>query len=308
MINLRSIDLNLLTVFEAVYEEKSQVKAAERLGMTQSAISLALGRLRYLVDDRLFQGRSKGLTPTVKADDLYLRIHQALNLIRDELSNKGAFEPATSQRTFVLALAYGGGGLFGPRLNALIQSKAPNIRLVIRTIDPVAELPSLLREHRVDLAIHHVPLVDQQLEQPIYDENQWVLIARGDHPSIQQDPSLDTLLAEQFVTAFDLLTHASEGTLGHMLEGVRERTKLEVPNALLLPHVVIQSDLLALVPEEMAARFIEIYPIQQFRLPVPVPPIRTHMIWHRSMTSDLGHRWFREQLELVKDYWKTPRE
>ena len=64
MLNLRSIDLNLLTVFEAVYEERSQMKAADRLGMTQPAVSLALGRLRYLVDDRLFQGRAKGLIPS----------------------------------------------------------------------------------------------------------------------------------------------------------------------------------------------------------------------------------------------------
>jgi DNA-binding transcriptional LysR family regulator len=306
MINLRSIDLNLLTVFEAVYEERSQVKAADRLGMTQPAVSLALGRLRYLVDDRLFQGRVKGLVPTIKADDLYLRIHQALNLIREEFSNRDDFDPLTSQRTFVIALTYGGGALFGPRLNAMIQSRAPNVRLVIRTIDPMSELPRLLREQRVDIAIHHASFDDGQLEQPVYDENHLVVIASDHHPRIQSDPSIEALLAEQFVTAYELLSSSSEGALGNMLEGIRERTEMEVPNALLLPHVVRQSNLLAVMPREMADVFAKIYSIRLFNLPVEVPPIRTHMIWHRAVNDDPGHRWLREQLELLKTAWKTP--
>ena len=306
MINLRSIDLNLLTVFEAVYEERSQVRAADRLGMTQPAVSQALGRLRYLVDDRLFQGRVKGLVPTVKADDLYARIHQALNLIREEFSNRDGFDPATSQRTFVLALTYGGGALFGPRLNRMIQSKAPNVRLVIRTIDPMGELPRLLREQRVDIAIHHARFDDAQLEQPVYDENHLVVIASRKHPRIQAAPSFEGLLAEQFVTAYELLSPAGEGALGNMLEGIRERTEMEVPNALLLPHVVRQSELLAIMPIEMAEVFANIYDIRSFRLPVEAPPIRTHMIWHRTMNDDAGHGWLRDQLEQLKTAWKDP--
>ena len=305
MLNLRSIDLNLLTVFEAVYEERSQVKAAERLGMTQPAVSLALGRLRYLVDDRLFQGRAKGLTPTVKADDLYARIHQALNLIRAEFAAQDAFDPATSQRTFVVALTYGGGALFGPQLNARIQAQAPNARLILRTIDPMSELPALLREQRIDVAIHHARFDDALLEQPVYCEYPLVVIARQGHPRIVAPPSLDALLAEQFVTAFDLFSTIGEGELNAMLEGVRERTEMEVPNALLLPHVVRQSDLLAILPEEMAAAFGEIYAIRAFPLPAAAPPIRAHMIWHRTLGADPGHRWLREQLAALKDVWQV---
>ena len=79
---------------------------------------------------------------------------------------------------------------------------------------------------------------------------------------------------------------------------------MEVPNALLLPHVVRQSDLLALMPREMAELFVETYAIKYYKLPVVVPPIRTHMIWHRAMTADPGHRWLREQLERLKETWK----
>jgi DNA-binding transcriptional LysR family regulator len=252
------------------------------------------------MDDRLFQGRARGLTPTIKADDLYTRIHQALELIREELLIRKGFDAATCQRTFVLALTYGGGALFGPRLNALIQSQAPNARLVIRTIDPAAELPVLLREQRIDVAIHHQRFADRQLEQTPYDEHHLVVIAHTAHPRIQAAPDIEALLAEQFVTAYDLLSPDGEGDLGNMLEGVRERTELEVPTALLLPHVVRQSELLAVMPRAMAENFMSIYPVRDYPLPIGVPPIRTYMIWHRSLTADPGHRWLREQLLKLK--------
>jgi DNA-binding transcriptional LysR family regulator len=91
-----------------------------------------------------------------------------------------------------------------------------------------------------------------------------------------------------------------------MLEGIRERTEMEVPNALLLPHVVRQSNLLAVMPKEMADVFAKIYSIRSFKLPVEVPPVRTHMIWHRAVNDDLGHRWLRDQLEQLKASWKNP--
>ena len=305
MANLRSIDLNLLTVFEAVYEDRNQVRAASRLGMTQPAVSLALGRLRYLVNDRLFQAHPRGLVPTPKADELYVRIHQALNLIREEFDPRDGFDPSTSRRTFVVALTYGGGAVFGPVLNSLIQSQAPDARLVIRTIDPVSELPALLREQRIDVAVHHTRFDDPQLDYQAYDENHLAVIVRRDHPRIQAEPDLERFLAEQFVTAFDLLAGSSEGDLGNMLEGVRERTEMEVPNALLLSHVVRQSDLLAVIPREMAVAFTGLYDIRHYPLPIDAPPIRTFLVWHRGLTDDPGHRWLRQQLLDLRQTWKA---
>jgi DNA-binding transcriptional LysR family regulator len=303
--NLRSIDLNLLTVFEAVYEERNQVKAAERLAMTQPGVSLALSRLRYLVNDRLFQARARGLVPTPKADELYVRIHQALNLIRDEFSLRGGFDLETSQRTFVVAITYGGGAMFGPTLNALIQSQAPNVRLILRTIDPVSELPGLLKDQRIDVAIHQQRFDDPQLEHLPYDEHELVVIAHQDHPRIRFSPDLELLLAEQYVTAYDLLAGSSEGELGALLEGVRVRTEMEVPTALLLPHVVRQSELLAVMPREMAENFSELYDIRYFALPVTAPPIKTFLIWHRELTDDPGHSWLRQQLLDLRESWKA---
>lgn len=307
MINLRRIDLNLLTIFEAVYEEKNQVKAAERLAMTQPAVSQAIGRLRHLVNDSLFLAKARGLAPTPKAEELYLRIHHILELVRQEFPNKQAFDPATSQRTFVVAVSHGGGVLFTAALNARIQAQAPNARLVIRTIDPIAEIPQLLKENRLDVAIHHARFDDAKLEQITYDQNQLVLIARAGHPRIRTTPIIEDLLNERFVSAYDVFNNNASQELSLTLAAMRDRTVLEVPNALLIPQVIRQSDLLAVVTAEMANAFSQYLPIQSFALPFSVPPLNIHMIWHQSQTQEPEHHWLRKQLIELKEAW-TPKK
>ena len=110
--NLRRLDLNLLTVFEAVYEEKSQQKASERLYMSQPAISNAISRLRNVLDDRLFVG-NKTIQTTHKADELYLQVSEALNLIRAGMQDNGGFNPETTVRTFSIAISYSSGFILG---------------------------------------------------------------------------------------------------------------------------------------------------------------------------------------------------
>jgi DNA-binding transcriptional LysR family regulator len=305
VINLRRIDLNLLTIFEAVYEERNQVKAAERLAMTQPAVSQAIGRLRHLVNDPLFFTRARGLTPTQKAEELYLRVHHILELVRVEFPEKQAFDPATTQRTFVVAVSHGGGVLFTTALNARIQAQAPHARLVIRTIDPIREIPELLKEHRLDIAIHHARFDDAKLEHITYDQNQLVLIARTDHPRIPKSPSTEDLLGENFVTAYDVFGHNRSHELSHTLAVMRDRTVLEVPNALLIPQVVRQSDLLAVVTAEMAKSFSQYLPIQAFVLPFAVPALDIHMIWHHSQTQEPEHKWLRQQLLEMRNTWTS---
>jgi len=300
-INLRSVDLNLLTVFEAVYEEQSQVKAAERLGMTQPAVSHALGRLRHLVGDRLFQGRAKGMMPTSQADAFYQRVHQALELVRAELAERSGFEPATSQRTFVIALDYGGGALLGVKLFERISALAPDIRLILRSIDPGEEIPGLLREHRMDLAFQASVFNDDALEQPMIWESGLRVVARKGHPRITSAPTMSELMAERMVVAHVAATRTDDEPLNEFLTSVYSRQAMEVPNAMLLPLVLESTDLVTVTTSHLAKAMCDRYPLEAFRLPDPLGSAVLHgyMIWHRSMTADPGHRWFREQFKAV---------
>ena len=106
------IDLNLLTIFEAVYEEGSQLKAAERLHLSQPAISAAISKFRHMANDKLFVG-TKTMRPTLKAEEVYGQVRVALDIIRQELFEKQAFDPKTTRRDFTIAIANGGGFILG---------------------------------------------------------------------------------------------------------------------------------------------------------------------------------------------------
>lgn len=298
-VNLRGIDLNLLTVFEAVYEEQSQVKASERLGMTQPAISHALSRLRYLVGDRLFQGRSKGLIPTSQADDLYQRVHLALELIRAEFAARNEFVPTVSQRTFVVGLGYGSGALLGVRLFQQINTLAPQARLVIRAIDPAEEIPTLLREHRLDLVINSSRFEDAMLEQPVAWESELAVIARKAHPRVKPSLNVKDLLNEQFVWVHATKITADEADVDQLLKAVYQRSILEVPSALLLPMVLESTDLLAVTSSRFAKDISQKHFVNHYPFPLKSAPIKAFLIWHRSMTPNPAHEWLRGQVRLV---------
>lgn len=293
MINLRSVDLNLLTVFEAVYEERSQIRAAQRLGMTQPAISNALSRLKHLMNDRLFQGRSKGLTATPRADALYHQVHQALNMVREEITGKERFDPGISRRCFTLAISFGGGAGFGARFFSRIHREAPNVRLIIRSIDPEEEIPDLLREHRVDIAIHHILPEDPMLEQHAFYHHELVLMARNDHPRIKGGCCMEALKNEYFVRVHDNHAIPTAEETSSLVGLMKKRTLMEVPNAMVLPVVVSQTDLIAITTRLLA----ESTPPDSHILYIPFEDksisTMSHLVWHRSQNADPAHQWLR---------------
>ncbi len=301
MINLRSIDLNLLTVFEVVYEERSQVRASERLCMTQPAVSHALGRLRYIANDRLFEGRTKGLIATARADELYVEIHEALNRIRHQFSESSVFDPLTTYRTFSLSVSFSGGGIFAPRLYECFQAQAPNAQLIFRTIDPSSQIPNLLREHQLDLALHNDCFDDPQLEQMVLIEDGLVIMARADHPRIRKAPTQKDCLGEKFVAAYKLLQSSRDVALNTFMAEVRERTVMEVANTLVVANTVRQTDLLAITNRQMALVCRQMLDIEFYPLPVAQPAFRLYLIWHKAYSDDPGHSWLREQMKRLVD-------
>ncbi|MEY2699361.1 MAG: hypothetical protein RIQ52_116 [Pseudomonadota bacterium] len=294
MINLRSVDLNLLTVFEAVYEERSQIRAAQRLGMTQPAISNALSRLKYLINDPLFLGRSKGLSPTPRADNLYVQIHQALNIIREQITGREGFDPAESHRCFTLAISFGGGAGFGARFFSRIHREAPGVRLIIRSIDPEEEIPDLLREHRLDLAIHHALPEDPMLEQHAFYRHDLVLLARRDHPRIREACSLQALENEHFIRVHDNHALPDSDNVSPLVSLVKARTLMEVPNAMVLPAVVSQTDLIAITTQLLVDSSPRNSEISYIPLEDRSISTLSYLIWHRSQNTNPAHGWLRQ--------------
>ena len=295
-INLRSVDLNLLTIFEAVYQERSQIRASERLGMTQPAISHAMGRLRHLVDDPLFVVRGRILSPTPRGEEFYIRVHEALELVRDELQRKSELDLENSQRTFVISISHGAGTVSGPHFLNAFRQAAPLARLVIRHVDPEEEIPQMLRDQRLDLAYHHFRLDDPMLEHVPANAHEIVMVVSKCHPRISESPTLEDFMNERFVMVHEPLIRVENDSidLERFLNQLAVRTALEVPLANQIPHYVESSDLVGITSKKLAAWMTQHFDIRVVALPIPVPPIATYLVWHREREQDATHRWFRE--------------
>src|SRR5262245_10537736 len=133
MLNLRSVDLNLLPVFEAAYEERSLSRAAARLAMTQPAVSHALSRLRAVFEDELFIRQARGVAPTPVADQIYGKLRGALSSVREAVTESRGFDPATSRRSFFVAIPHPLGPLIAVDLRQRLTRAAPGLRVEFST-------------------------------------------------------------------------------------------------------------------------------------------------------------------------------
>ncbi|QFY41309.1 LysR family transcriptional regulator [Candidatus Methylospira mobilis] len=308
--NLRSIDLNLLTVFEAVYEEGSQARAAEHIGMTQPAVSNALARLKYITKDALFTGKpGQPLIPTPRAKEIYDQIHHGLDLIRTGLSDELEFEPSRSHREFSISISYGGGSILGKSLYEIISTEAPNVRLTMRSIDPEKEAVALLRDNSLDILLHHCRFPGKGLAHEQIYQHQPVIIARKAHPRIRDAFTREDALNERFAIVYDAMPHGyiAHPELDRWLDAVDERIMLKVPNFMTLLLIVAESDLLAFSTQQLVHRMMGRFEINSYAMPWQVARAPLYMIWQRNAQFDPGHRWLREKIKAsIRDTWIAP--
>jgi len=296
--NLRGTDLNLLTIFEATFEERNQTKTCDRLGMTQSAISNALNRLKQITNDPLFIVRNKGLQPTVRAIELYEQVHSALDLVRSGLKDVLDFTPAESTRMFSLAICFGDGSAGLPVLFELIRREAPHVRLNMCMPVSETETTNMLRDHTLDAVVHFERYNNPDLQHEIISRNQPVIIARRDHPRIGEAAGKQEIMQEEFVRVAGL--HRSPSVVSdrdELYQFMARRTAIIVPNVMVQMSVVARSDLLGITSLQSTLPFMRAFAIKTLPSPWHIEPVPAFMVWHRSAESDAGGAWFRSKLK-----------
>jgi len=294
MTNLRSLDLNLLTVFEAVYEVQSITKAARRLGLTQSAVSHAIGRLRQVLRNDLFIRSSDGLRPTEAALALYPAVRSALDGIRGAVSGKEAFDPARSRRSFRIAIPHVIGPFVAMQLEKRLKTEAPFVDLDFDTRTLPFNLLSELEDGRTDVAVDWWTATEARfVNQHIFDDRLMLIVRRG-HPRITEAPSLSALAAERMVSL-----HRRPGQW-ERAPAVKEALALRdwkiafnVSEFLELPMVVASTDLVSMMPMSMAARLEASGLVRLLPFPATLPPVGIKMTWHAGRRRDSGHMWLR---------------
>ncbi len=296
MLNLRSVDLNLLPIFEAAYEERSLSRAADRLALTQPAVSHAMSRLRALFSDELFIRRSRGVQPTPVADQIYARLRSALASVREAVVETRGFDPATSERQFFVSIPHPLGPMMAVRLRERLARTAPRVAVACSTRSRPIEQDRGLRDGRIDAAIDWlVPAGGHLRETVVFDDGVLIMARRG-NPALRYQSTAQVARSAEFVT----LRPRVEGE--HPVPALREwqrlglRIALEVSEFIEVLMVAGGSDLLAPVPfslERVARGPFALRPVTAMRRIAPVP---VKMIWHPARDRDPAHAFLRKEL------------
>jgi len=301
-------DLNFLYLIDALYRERSVSKAAQRLGLTQSAASHGLNRLRERFNDPLFVRAGMHMLPTFEAERIAHAAHRALALIQSDIWQAQAFDPLTSRRRFAVGMTDMGGTVALPRVLKILSQRAPGVRIA-----PVAvqsdEVSAALENGTLDVAWGYFGKLNASLYQQKLYRRQLTGIAckgrwrKGRNKNVKMD--FDT-----FVQAQHVLTSATQLTNALLHRQVKARGHtLQVgmicPYVLAVPAIVSGSDYLATVPQELAHLFMRLAEIDTFTLPLYVPDLVVKQYWHARHHKDPAHRWFRalvfEVLSAVED-------
>jgi len=286
-------DLNLLRVFEAVWATRSVSKAAERLGLTQPAVSAALARLRKAYDDPLFARIGARMEPTPLCARQAHYLLEALALVRRSLAEVESFDPATSSRTFVLRTRDIGEAAFLPRLLAHCGSAAPHISFQ-------TDFPSLdetmqgLASGRIDLAIGYLPELATDIHRRELFVERYVCAMRAGHPLARKQLTVKDLAAAEYLLVEYMGTgHAN---LERKLREARitRQVRLRIPQYLGAPHVVAATDLLWIAPELIARALEHRFDLALKPCPLPLPPFAIALYWHDRFHRDPGNKWLRQ--------------
>jgi len=302
-LNFRTLDLNLLRIFDAVMAEGSLTRAASTLAMTQPAVSHALRRLRGVVGEDLFVRVAHGVRPTPRAEALWPQVRTALGGLRQALV-PGDFDPRRDAVQWRIAMADATAAVLAPGLVRGIDSGAAlvNLRVLpLVTRDPRA----LLDGGEADLAVGFFPEViaaiaaqgqQSHLRHARLYDTRYVCAMRRGHPLEKQALTLDAYCdAHHLLVSFSGQPHGfTDEALAAL--GRQRRIVLTVNQFFTAGRVVARSDLLTVLPEgfaEVAGFGAELLTRE---LPLELRPVHVEMLWHLRQDSDPAHRWLREQM------------
>lgn len=296
--NLRSVDLNLLTIFDAIMAERHMTRAAHRLGMTQPAISNALSRLRALTGDPLFVRMAQGMAPTPRAKSLAPQIHQALETIRMSLEERRHFDPATASRTFTLAVGDYVEAMLMPALVKRLRELGPGTHLVLQP-QAGATLEKELKEGTVDLVWDSMPIDRPGFESEEIFADGITCVMAATHPRAEDE------LTRELYTALDHVRLTPTHTYVHMFDefarrqGIKRNFAVEVPRLISMLFMVAETDLIATVPARAAQRFAPLLDLVLKPVPMDLPQSYFYQSWHSSQDADPGHLWLRAALKEI---------
>jgi len=292
--DLRSVDLNLITVFDALQRNRSVTLAGAELGLSQPAMSYALAKMRRTFNDPLFFRVGNEMQSTALAVDLAAPLREVVDRLRLEVFGRKAFDPRTTNRAFLYCMTDIAESYFLPGLMRELLRLGARITLRTTLLAPPA-LKAGLASGEVDFVVGIFPDLDgpDYYQQALYDSS-FVCVARGRNPFVK-----GTLTLSRFIAAPQVAVSAParsqqllEATLKQL--DIRQTVSLRVQNFLALIEIVAKTDLIAVVPFEAAETLQKIGRLKVYPLPFATPTFTIRQYWHRRYHNDPANRWLRE--------------
>jgi DNA-binding transcriptional LysR family regulator len=299
--HIADLHLNQLRLVDALARGGNLSEAAEEIGLTQSAASHALARLREQLQDPIFVRTSEGMRPTPYGKRLAGSVASALQTLRAGLDRHPDFVAATSPRTFNVIMSDVSQMLYLPRLLPRLSSEAPGVTLRVRPL-PAKAPHQILESGEVDLAVGAFSRLIAGCRQKRLYRERYVCVTRQDHPRFAQGMTIE---------AFRSVPQAMVDPRGYVHERLDawldqqkapRSVKLYVPYFVPLPLVIAKSDLLVIMASRVAKTYAEMLPLKIMPLPVKLPSYDTRLFWHERFHRDPANRWLRNlYLDLFGD-------
>ncbi|KDD13099.1 LysR substrate-binding domain protein [Bordetella bronchiseptica MBORD731] len=289
-----NIDIKLLRTLLVLMSERSVSRTADRLDVSQPAVSHALARLRILFDDPLLLRSRAGMVPTDRASEIEARVRRLLAEYDALAHRPQPFDPSVSERHFVLSAPEYAEHLLMPPIFRHLRAHAPNIRVEVRAPDPERAY-ELLESGEVDLRIAWLRKPAQSLRSMQLFQDRIVCIADRDHPALDGTLSLADFLRYPHARPWGMGRNMSGRVIDEAVEllGKKLAPPFLVQNFLTIPYTITGSDLLAVLPLVLARAFAAQQPIQILEVPLRLPRMRYGAYWHERSHKDVGHKWLR---------------
>ena len=288
--HIRRLDLSLLVLFQDLMISRQTTATAKRLGMSQSAVSHALARLRDILQDQLFIRMPSGLQPTQRALDILPKVETLIALAHEVVSASEAFSPASSKRLFRFAANDLVATLFGGPLINELRIKAPLARLTFKSTVGRAALAALA-SGEIDLALGHFPTMAAGYDVTHLFEEHFVVVARRKHPKLRNGVDLAT-----YQELDHILVSFSGGLMGFAdmalkARNLSRRVVASLPTFLASFAAVADGDAIATVPACLAARYAKSFGLTIYDAPLQIRSFSLTAVRHNRTKADTGLDW-----------------
>lgn len=296
MSNLRQLDLNLLLTLDVLLTEHNVTRAAERLNLSQPAVSVQLSKLRETFNDPLLLPGPRGMRPTQRAEELRAPLRQALESLEQALTPAAPFDPAQAKQTWRIAASdYSASTTLLPLL-ADLRADAPHTRLAILEMNPT-RIARQAERGEIDLAFHLASAAPAEMRCRILYREHYTLAGRVGHPQLKPKLTLKQYCRlEHVIVSPD--GGGFRGDTDRLLteRGLTRRVALSVPHFLFMKSALTSTNLVAMLP----SRLVRDDPaLQTVKPPLNLPEWELAMLWHERSHRDPAHRWLRERIIAV---------